>query len=263
MARIRTIKPEFFTSEDIVSLTPMARLLYIALWCEADKEGRLVWKPATFKLRYLPGDNCNVTDLCAELVDKSLVLLYGDGFAYIPSFKAHQHINPRESVSQLPDPDAIDTRRARVGTRQSRVVDAQGGREGKGREGIEKGARKRSPSFDASQIELPDWMPLELWGDWCQDRAARGKRITELGARQQLVTLDEFRKQGHMPERVIRHAISSGNQGLFPPPRLNPADVARATTPASPAASAKPYLDELAAHRKAVEAERLNRKQTA
>jgi len=47
------------------------------------------------------------------------------------------------------------------------------------------------------------------------------------------------------------------------PPRTSPADVARITVPASPAASAKPYLDELAAHRKAVEAERLNRKQTA
>ena len=45
MARIRTIKPEFFTSEDIVALSPLARLLFIALWCEADREGRLVWKP--------------------------------------------------------------------------------------------------------------------------------------------------------------------------------------------------------------------------
>jgi len=52
VARIRTIKPEFFTSEDIVSLAPLTRLLYIALWCEADKEGRLAWKPLTFKLRY-------------------------------------------------------------------------------------------------------------------------------------------------------------------------------------------------------------------
>jgi hypothetical protein len=40
MARIRTIKPEFFTSEDIVSLTPLARLFYVSLWCEADREAR-------------------------------------------------------------------------------------------------------------------------------------------------------------------------------------------------------------------------------
>jgi hypothetical protein len=134
MARIRTIKPEFFTSEDIVSRTPMARLLYIALWCEADKEGRLVWKPATFKLRYLPGDPCDVIALCNELLDSGLVVLYGEGFAHIPAFKAHQHINPRESASQLPDPYECATRKPRVGTRESRDSDAQGGREGKGRE---------------------------------------------------------------------------------------------------------------------------------
>lgn len=44
MARIRTIKPEFFTSEDIVSLSPLARLFYVSLWCEADREGRLDWR---------------------------------------------------------------------------------------------------------------------------------------------------------------------------------------------------------------------------
>ncbi len=105
MARIRTIKPEFFTSQDIVELEPLARLLYIALWCEADKEGRLVWKPKTFKMRYLPGDKCDVESLCDSLVDAGLVHLYGDGFAYIPSFVRHQHINPRESVSTLPIPE--------------------------------------------------------------------------------------------------------------------------------------------------------------
>lgn len=129
MARIRTIKPEFFTSFDIVSLSPLARILYIATWCEADKEGRLVWSPATFKLRYLPGDSCDINALCDELTDRGLVVLYGNGLAYVPNFKAHQHVNPRESESQLPEP----TRGARVATRQPRVVNAQGGREGKGR----------------------------------------------------------------------------------------------------------------------------------
>ena len=120
MARIRTIKPEFFTSEDIVSLSPLARLLYVALWCEADKEGRLVWKPMTFKLRYLPADDCDIKALCKEITDRGLVTLYGEGYAVIPAFGAHQHINPRESASQLPEPVANTTRKARVGTRQAR-----------------------------------------------------------------------------------------------------------------------------------------------
>lgn len=156
MARIRTIKPEFFTSEDIVSLSPLARILYVALWCEADKEGRLVWKPITFKLRYLPADGCDIQALCQEIVDRGLVRLYGDGYAFIPSFSAHQHINPRESASQLPEPDANSTRKPRVGTRQSRVstganldVHAQGGREGKGKEGNDAPRVDDATGFDA------------------------------------------------------------------------------------------------------------------
>lgn len=107
MARIRTIKPEFFTSEDIVSMSPMARLLYIALWCEADKEGRLIWKPKTFKMRYLPGDDVDSTLLCAELVKAGVVKLYGDGLAWIPGFNKHQHVNPRETASDLPAPEGM------------------------------------------------------------------------------------------------------------------------------------------------------------
>lgn len=146
MARIRTIKPEFFTSEDIVSLSPLARLLYIATWCEADKEGRLQWKPRTMKLRYFPADDCDINALAAELVEAGLVVPYGEDLAFIPGFARHQHINPRETASVLPEPDAS----ARVVTRRdasARDSDAQGGREGKGREGKE---------YDAS----PDAIPL-------------------------------------------------------------------------------------------------------
>ena len=140
MARIRTVKPDFFTSEDIVGLSPLARLLYIATWCEADREGRMAWKPRTLKLRYFPGDDCNVDELAAELIKAGLVVIYGDGLAFIPTFKSHQHLNPREPESVLPPPPANvakPTRGARVpnasATRERRVSDTQGGREGKGR----------------------------------------------------------------------------------------------------------------------------------
>lgn len=148
MARIRTIKPEFFTSEDIVSLSPYARLLYVALWCEADREGRMAWKPRTFKMRYLPADNVDIDALCNEIVTAGLVKLYGEGYAYVPAFHAHQHINPREAASQLPDPPKDDqktTRKARAvdasGTREPRDSDVQVGREGKGKEGKDDASR--------------------------------------------------------------------------------------------------------------------------
>lgn len=107
MARIRTIKPEFFTSEDIVSLTPLARLFYVSLWCEADRDGRLSWKTKTLKMRYFPADDCDIDMLATELIDAGLIELYEDDgkqYAQIPSFGKHQIINNRESASVLPAP---------------------------------------------------------------------------------------------------------------------------------------------------------------
>lgn len=104
MARIRTIKPEFFTSDDICALSPLARLLYVGLWCEADREGRLVWTPGVLKRRYLPDDSCDIEALCGELAGRGLVRLYGEGLACIPSFARHQHVNVREAQSKLPSP---------------------------------------------------------------------------------------------------------------------------------------------------------------
>lgn len=153
MARIRTIKPEFFTSEDIVALPALARLLYVALWCEADKEGRLAWKPKTLKFRYFPADDCDIEALAAALVDSGLVKLYGDGLAYIPGFAKHQHINPREAASNLPSPDACPTRAPRVSDASARDSDAQGGREGKGREGEIRVTASRGERLPA------DWNP--------------------------------------------------------------------------------------------------------
>jgi hypothetical protein len=167
MARIRTIKPEFFTSEDIVGLSALARLLYIALWCEADREGRLVWKPKTFKLRYLPADACDTEVLCQEIVTAGLVVLYGDGLAYIPKFGTHQHLNPREASSQLPVPHACSTRAPRVTDTSSRDSDAQGGREGKGRERKEETREDNPRDASPSGSRLPaDWSLPDDWRTW-------------------------------------------------------------------------------------------------
>lgn len=140
MARIRTIKPDFFTSEDIVSLSPLARLLYIATWVEADREGRFVWRPKTLKLRYLPGDQCDIEALADELVAAGLVVPYvidGQSFAEISTFAKHQVINNRESASTIPPrvDDASGTRGARVDDETSTPL-VQVQEERKGKEGV-------------------------------------------------------------------------------------------------------------------------------
>jgi hypothetical protein len=159
MSRIRTIKPQFFTSEDIVELSLGARLLYIATWCEADREGRFVWKPKTFKMRYFPADNLDTSVLAGELIDRGLLVLYGDGYAYIPTFVKHQHVNPRESPSILPAPST--TRESHVNhtssTRRHATVTCS--QEGNGKEGDKRVASgdDATPAADASHpfVTLP------------------------------------------------------------------------------------------------------------
>lgn len=131
MARIRTIKPEFFTSDDIVSMTPLARLFYVSLWCEADREGRLSWNTRTLKRRYLSADDVDIDMLASELTDAGLIEIYeveGRLYAEILSFKNHQVINNREAESVLPS-------RVKVASRR---VQGEGRKEGKERkEGTE------------------------------------------------------------------------------------------------------------------------------
>ncbi len=180
MARIRTIKPEFFSSADVVALSPLARLLFIGLWGIADREGRMKWRPADFKLQILPGDQCDVHELCQEITRRELVVLYGDGLACIPTFLEHQSINPRETPSKLPAPDACPTR----ADASNLDVHEQRGREGKGREG-------KDSEANASGADAPD--PVKVLFDegvklltenGCQAKNARsiiGKWRSEQG----------------------------------------------------------------------------------
>lgn len=171
MARIRTIKPEFFTSEDIVELCPFTRLLYIALWCEADREGRLAWKPKTFKMRYFPADDCDIDAMCDALLTRRLLVKYCDEFAFIPSFSTHQHVNPREKTSTLPVPTEENIENPRVSDASPRDSDGdctlreeRKGRKGKEGEGTYLQtaaavvpAKKKEASPEIKEKRLATW----------------------------------------------------------------------------------------------------------
>lgn len=111
----RSVSRDFFSNADIAELSPLARLLFIATWLEADREGRLLWHPRTLKLRYLALDACNIDTVAEELVEGGFVVPYqveGKECAFIPGFASFQAINNKERASQLPPPptDATATR---------------------------------------------------------------------------------------------------------------------------------------------------------
>lgn len=111
MARIRSIKPEFWEDEDIALLSPMARLLYIATWNMADDEGLLRWGASFIKSRAFPYDDLALDEieaLMVELVEAKFVHPYKGGrslqpLGWIPSFGKHQKPN-RPQPSKLPAP---------------------------------------------------------------------------------------------------------------------------------------------------------------
>jgi hypothetical protein len=87
VARIRSIKPEFWTNERVMECSLPARLLFIGMWNFADDLGRMALAPRTIKAQVLPGDDIssdNILGMIEELSKSGLILLYEvDGREYI------------------------------------------------------------------------------------------------------------------------------------------------------------------------------------
>lgn len=102
MARIRTIKPDFWTDGNMINLSAFARLLYIGSWnftlCDA---GHLADDPAGLRLKVLPGDDVDGEALLNELMAKErivrIVLPDKRTFLHIPRFGDHQKLDSRWS----------------------------------------------------------------------------------------------------------------------------------------------------------------------
>lgn len=137
MARIRTIKPEFFRHEALFEAEKACklplRLSFAGLFTAADRQGRFRWQPRVLKLDVLPFDEVDFGKVLDALAEKGFIVKYevdGEFFGHIPSWCKHQHINQREAESVIPAPDS-------EGARTCTHVQTHGEGEGKrkGREG--------------------------------------------------------------------------------------------------------------------------------
>ncbi|MFF8482375.1 hypothetical protein [Streptomyces antibioticus] len=110
MARIRTIKPEFFTSLTIADLPLTARLTFIGLWTHADDAGRCIDDPRLIKAALWPLDDRTAADIELDLKllsEASLITRYmlkQKRFLVVTSWDEHQRIN-RPTASKLPAPE--------------------------------------------------------------------------------------------------------------------------------------------------------------
>lgn len=174
--RIRTIKPEFFTDEDLQDLEAdnpgkYVMLVFAGLWGNCDKQGVFEWKPRMLGLHILPFLKFDMVETLSVLTEAGIIIPFevaGKKYGFIPSFTTHQRINGKEGTDPAkfprypgkmePGPSG-DT----PGTQQGKDRDTPGmtGREGKGREKEGKG----KPAKDQSQSEQTNPAPKTEAGE--------------------------------------------------------------------------------------------------
>lgn len=117
--RARGIKPGFFTDEAVVDLSPWARLLFVGLWCVADRAGRLLDKPKQLKIQLFPCDNVDVDKMLDEIAAAGLITRYPaqeERFIEVVNFTKHQSPHVKEAESTIPAPDKPGAKRSRSDT---------------------------------------------------------------------------------------------------------------------------------------------------
>ncbi len=148
MARIRTIKPEFFRHEvlqDLETTHPQSyvMLLFAGLWTQCDKNGVFEYKPRQLKLDILPFIDFDIVAslvLLREARIISLMLHSEKVYGFIPSFKSHQRINGKEAqdtskyplTSEMTEYNGTLEAGKQQGSNREAIEIT--GREGKGRE---------------------------------------------------------------------------------------------------------------------------------
>lgn len=115
MARIRSIKPEFWTSETIAGLSIGTRLTFIGLWSYVDDNGVGIANERLIASSLYPMDDprealARVREALAELSAAGRVALYeaaGKRYVYITTWDEHQRVDkPRKP--RYPRPSECD-----------------------------------------------------------------------------------------------------------------------------------------------------------
>jgi hypothetical protein len=177
MARIRSIKPEFWTSEQVMDCAPVTRLLFIGMWNFADDHGRMPLAPRTIKAQVFPGDEIapdDVRRMIVELSSNGLLLIYThEGREYLEiTGWSHQKID-RPQAPKYPAPFVEENQQAPVplddhstNDRRTFATDRRG-EEGIGKErivGEDAPSSSKVPFFESGVIRLKQ-KDFEKWRD--------------------------------------------------------------------------------------------------
>lgn len=198
MARIRTIKPEFWDDLKISKISRDARLLYIGMWNFADDLGVIIGDHVWLKSKVFPFDNIQ-----HQQFDKWIEVLVQSGFIsllsyneerfyYLPNLTRHQVINkPNYDRVNIKQSDLQEIINSRNDT--GMIPDAShSGKEGKGKEGKGKEEERITPNG-----------VVELWNSTCLSLPSVSK-LTDSRQRKIKTRLAEMGKTAEEQENALR-----------------------------------------------------------
>lgn len=196
MARIRTLKPTVWESEQLGEVSVEARLLFIGLITQADDEGRMKGSPKLVKSWVFPYDDFTSGDIAEwlrELSGEGLIHWFevgGKQFIELPTWHKHQRVS-HAAESQLPSHKEADSE---VLANPPEDVC----REGKGREGNKERKGKEPPGETGGEISSSD--VRDVFEYWQQKLGKQRAHLTDT-RREKIkarlkdgTTLDEMRQ---------------------------------------------------------------------
>ena len=218
MARIRSIKPEFFTNEKLSALPEVTHYgMAAGLLTYADDEGYFNANPGLIRAALFPlrDPSVSIHDMLTQLsgIDFIQIIECSDGrkYGHIKEFSTHQYINrPTESkIKKL-----IKSRRlineTHGGLTEDSLLEGKGKEQGNGKEG--KGAHSRDDS-PAPEEEILPGVDNAAWCAWLEYRKKIRKPLKQVSM---LAAQRELSAFGSEQMAVVQQSIAYGYQGLFP-----------------------------------------------
>lgn len=153
--RIRTVKPEFWQSEDLAECSVEARLLAIGLLNMADDEGYMKCHKALIRSQLFPFDDSslNIQGMLNELSNANFVtLLSGDDgkeYLHVNNFLKHQKVN-RPTPSKING--FVELTELSMSTHSGKGKERKGTGKGMERKGKEGDLKSLSENSDAISV---------------------------------------------------------------------------------------------------------------
>lgn len=158
MAKIRGIKPEFWTDSKMVTLKIPTRLFFIGLWNFCDDQGVFVWDSLELKMKIFPADNFDTTSALRELVVASCVFEFdyeGKKYGLVSNFEKHQRPDKRFLMTLI-EPQELAKIKALVVNTTGTPCEHHDDIEGEGDVDIESDIDKKIPKgIEPTALDTP------------------------------------------------------------------------------------------------------------